>query len=87
MKYFGIALLVYRDLLTVQCRVLYLMDLDYRKGEINLEDLNSDKEYDPGEAFNQSQLANMLTTTNLAEQWRGENVTVNAVSCAKQVYP
>ena len=64
-----------------QCRVLYLMDLDYRKGEINLEDLNSDKEYDPGKAFNQSQLANMLTTTNLAEQWRVDNVTVNAVSC------
>jgi len=60
-------------------RVLYLMDLDYRKGEINLEDLNSDKEYDPGEAFNQSQLANMLTTTNLAEQWRVDNVTINAV--------
>ena len=63
-----------------QCRVLYLMDLDYRKGEINLADLNSDKEYDPGEAFNQSQLANMLAVTNLAEQWRGDNVTVNAVS-------
>ena len=63
-----------------QCRVLYLMDLDYRKGEINLADLNSDKEYDPGEAFNQSQLANMLAVTHLAEQWRGDNVTVNAVS-------
>ena len=56
------------------------MDLDYRKGEINLEDLNSDKAYDPGEAFNQSQLANMLTVTALAEQWRGGNVTVNGVS-------
>ena len=64
----------------MQCRVLYLMDLDYRKGEINLEDLNSDKEYDPDKAFTQSQLANMLAVTNLAEQWRDHNVTVNAVS-------
>ena len=61
------------------------MDLDYRKGEINLADLNSDKEYDPGEAFNQSQLANMLAVTNLAEQWRGDNVTVNAVSEDKKI--
>lgn len=64
----------------MQCRVLYLMDLDYRKGEINLADLNSDNEYDPDKSFTQSQLANMLTVTNLAEQWKEDNVTVNAVS-------
>ena len=60
-------------------RVIYLMNLDYRKGEINLEDLNSDKEYDPGVAFNQSQLANMLTVSYLAKKWRDDNISINAV--------
>ena len=63
-----------------QRRVIYLMDLDYRKGEIKLGDLNSEEAYDPDDAFCQSQLANMLTVTGLSEQWRGYNVTVNAVS-------
>ena len=45
------------------------MNLDYRKGEINFADLNSESEYDPDTAFYQSQLANMLTVTRLAKHW------------------
>ena len=55
------------------------MNLDYRKGEINFEDLNSEKEYDPDTAFYQSQLANMLTVTRLAKHWKDDNISVNAV--------
>ena len=66
-------------ILLCQCRVLYLMNLDYRKGEINFEDLNSEKEYDPDTAFYQSQLANMLTVTRLAKHRKDDNISVNAV--------
>jgi len=37
-------------------KVLFMMNLDYRKGEINLADLNSDSDYDASKAFYQSQL-------------------------------
>jgi len=60
-------------------RVIYLMNLDYRKGNINFSDLNSSSTYDPTVAFNQSQLANMLAMQVLAEEWSKEKVTVNAV--------
>ena len=55
------------------------MNLDYRKGEINFEDLNSSAAYDPTTAFTQSQLANMLTVTTLARRWKDDNISVNAV--------
>ena len=55
------------------------MNLDYRKGEINFEDLNSSTAYDPTTAFTQSQLANMLTVTRLAKHWKDDNISVNAV--------
>ena len=55
------------------------MNLDYRKGEINFADLNSEREYDPDTAFYQSQLANMLTVTRLAKHWKDDNISVNAV--------
>jgi len=54
------------------------MNLDYRKGEINFKDLNS-AVYDPTTAFNQSQLANMLSMQNLAKEWAKNQITVNAV--------
>lgn len=55
------------------------MNLDYRKGDINFEDLNSDKNYDADVAFYQSQLANMLSVLHLAKQWKSEKILVNAV--------
>lgn len=56
------------------------MNLDYRKGDIKFEDLNSGNNYDAGEAFNQSQLANMLLVYHLSKLWADENITVNGVS-------
>ena len=38
---------------TFPTRIVYLTNLDYRKGLINFEDLNSDKSYDPATAFYQ----------------------------------
>jgi len=60
-------------------RVLYLMNLDYRKGSIDFTDLNSDNKYNPTSAFTQSQLANMLTVLSLSKDWAEKNISVNAV--------
>jgi len=64
---------------TGKSRVIYLMNLDYRKGSINFKDLNSTHSYDPTAAFNQSQLANILTVKSLANHWLPNKITVNAV--------
>lgn len=61
-------------------RVIYVANLDYRKGEIDFDNLNmSEGGYDRAAAFNRSQLANMVTMGHLAEAWAGEGVAVNAV--------
>ena len=47
---------------TATSRIVYLMNLSYRKAELNLSDPNfTTRVFDKSEAFNQSQLANMLT--------------------------
>lgn len=50
------------------------------KGQINIDDINSEKEYDAGDAYNQSKLANILFTRELARKLTGSGVTVNAVN-------
>jgi len=60
-------------------RVIHLINLDYRKGKMNWSDLNSDTEYDPAEAFNQSQLANMLAMRGLAPSLLQDGITLNCV--------
>ena len=62
------------------------MNLDYRKGEINFQDLNSSTDYDPSTAFYQSQLANMLTVITLARQWAENNISVNAVKTTEVLW-
>lgn len=46
---------------------------------MNTTDLNSEQSYDPGDAYNQSKLANILFTRNIARRLTGTGVTVNAV--------
>lgn len=60
-------------------RIVNLADISHKKGKINFQDLNSDKEYDPGKAYDQSKLANVLFTKELAKRLEGTGVTVNAV--------
>ena len=53
-------------------RIVFLINLDYRKGKVVLEDLNFQKRvYNKSEAFNQSQLANMLLVKELARRLNG----------------
>lgn len=55
-------------------RIINVTDQVYKKGKINLEDLNSEHEYDPVKAYNQSKLANVLFTRELASRLQGSGV-------------
>ena len=55
-------------------RIVFLMNLDYRKGNVVLEDLNfQQRVYNKSDAFYQSQLANMLLVQELAKRLIGNS--------------
>ncbi|XP_012257842.2 retinol dehydrogenase 13-like [Athalia rosae] len=60
-------------------RIINVSSVAHKKGEINIADLNSEKDYDPVVAYRQSKLANILFTKKLAKKLEGTGVTVNAV--------
>ncbi|XP_017132878.1 retinol dehydrogenase 13-like [Drosophila elegans] len=60
-------------------RVVVLSSIAHTLGAINVADLNSEKSYDEGKAYNQSKLANLLFTRELAKRLEGSGVTVNAL--------
>ncbi|XP_068146887.1 retinol dehydrogenase 13-like isoform X1 [Drosophila tropicalis] len=60
-------------------RIVNVSSLAHTRGEINTADLNSEKSYDEGKAYNQSKLANVLFTRELAKRLEGSCVTVNAL--------
>ena len=56
-------------------RIVFLMNLDYRKGQVVLDDLNFDRRvYNKSEAFYQSQLANMMLVKELAERFKSKPI-------------
>lgn len=59
-------------------RVINISGSAHFKGKINLEDLNSEENYNPAVAYNQSKLANILFTRELARQLKGTGVYVYA---------
>lgn len=60
-------------------RIVFLMNVDFRKASLDLTDLNMEKHYNKSQAFSQSQLANMLLVQELAERLAPHGVTCNAV--------
>ncbi|XP_050510074.1 retinol dehydrogenase 13-like [Diabrotica virgifera virgifera] len=60
-------------------RIINVSSVAHKRGEINKEDLNSDKSYDPSNAYAQSKLANILFTNELAKRLEGTGVTANSV--------
>lgn len=60
-------------------RIIVLSSLAHKYGEINRDDLNSEKSYNKYKAYSQSKLANILFTQELARRLKGTGVTVNSV--------
>uniref|UniRef100_A0A8D8Q4Y1 Retinol dehydrogenase 13 n=1 Tax=Cacopsylla melanoneura TaxID=428564 RepID=A0A8D8Q4Y1_9HEMI len=52
-------------------RVVNVSSVAHKRGTINKEDLNSEKSYDRSQAYNQSKLANVLFTRELAKRLEG----------------
>ena len=56
-------------------RVVFLMNLDYRKGKVVLDDLNfNQRVFSKTDAFNQSQLANMMLVQELSRLFKGKKL-------------
>ncbi|XP_058461119.1 retinol dehydrogenase 13-like [Malaya genurostris] len=72
-------LLLDRLKMSAPSRIVVVSSLAHERGKINIHDLNSEKSYDPANAYEQSKLANVLFTRELAKRLEGTGVTVNAV--------
>lgn len=57
-------------------RIINLSSAAYHSGQINMNDLNSDVVYEPGKAYSQSKLANVLFTTELADRLKGNSIII-----------
>lgn len=55
-------------------RIVNLSSVAHTRGRIKFDDLNSEKHYDPAEAYEQSKLANVLFTRELAKRLKGKLV-------------
>jgi retinol dehydrogenase 13 len=60
-------------------RIVVVSSLAHTRGKINVEDINSEKSYDSGDAYSQSKLANVLYANELAKKLENTGVTVNSL--------
>ena len=60
-------------------RIINVSSLAHTRGKIHFDDLQSEKEYNPGPAYAQSKLANVLFTRELNKRLEDTDVTVAAV--------
>lgn len=61
-------------------RIVMVSSKLYKYGNMNFDDLNSEKNYNKAFCYSQSKLANLLFTLELACQLEGTGVTVNALT-------
>lgn len=61
---------------SVPSRIVNVSSMAHQYGKINKEDLNSEKSYSPIAAYNQSKLANVMFTRELAKRLEGSGVSV-----------
>lgn len=52
-------------------RIVNVSSSAHKRGKIKFDDLNNEKTYEPGEAYAQSKLANILFTKELANKLQG----------------
>ncbi|KAH8372626.1 hypothetical protein KR009_001284 [Drosophila setifemur] len=64
---------------SVPSRIINVSSEAHRLGLINIDDLNSEKSYSRIAAYNQSKLANVLFTRELAKRLEGTGITVNSL--------
>ncbi|KAF7262873.1 retinol dehydrogenase 13-like [Rhynchophorus ferrugineus] len=64
---------------SVPSRIINVASVAYKRGTINKQDLNCSVNYNPGKAYSQSKLANVLFSNELADRLAGTGVTVNSV--------
>lgn len=57
-------------------RIVNVSSAAHRRGQINMTDLNSDKEYDAGKAYAQSKLAIIFFTRELANRLKGNLIII-----------
>ncbi|CAM4723564.1 unnamed protein product [Leuciscus chuanchicus] len=60
-------------------RIINVSSMAHQWGTINLEDINSEKNYDKNKAYSQSKLANVLFTRSLAKRLEGTGITAYAL--------
>ncbi|XP_046364748.1 retinol dehydrogenase 14-like [Haliotis rufescens] len=60
-------------------RIVVVSSGIYKRGDINFDDINSEKEYNPYAAYAQSKVANILFSNELAKKLKGTGVTVNSL--------
>ncbi|KAM6953699.1 retinol dehydrogenase 12, like [Aplochiton taeniatus] len=60
-------------------RIITVSSMAHTWGTINLEDINSEKNYDKKAAYSQSKLANILFTRSLVKKLQGTGVTAYAL--------
>lgn len=60
-------------------RIINVSSIAHTRGFIDTSDFNSEKNYDPKKAYEQSKLANILFTRELAKRLKNTGVTVNAL--------
>ncbi|KAM4693221.1 retinol dehydrogenase 14-like [Discoglossus pictus] len=60
-------------------RIVVVSSKLYKYGEINFDDLNSEKSYSRSSGYSRSKLANILFTRELARRLEGTGVTVNVL--------
>lgn len=60
-------------------RIVNVSSMVHKWGQIDFDDLQGEKQYDMDKAYNQSKLANILFTYELARRLEGTAVTVNSL--------
>jgi retinol dehydrogenase-14 len=81
-NYLGHFLLVnlLKDTLTAsKARIVHVSSQLHKQGKIDFDSFKGEKKYSATDAYNQSKLANLLFSNEIAKRWAGTGVTSNAL--------